>query len=308
MAEEITADGITVALTHPDKVLFPADGITKRDLARYYADVAERMLPWLRDRPATMVRYPDGLDGPRFFQKNASSYFPGWITRAVVGKEGGQVEHVVCDKPATLVYLANQACIEIHAFTSRVDKLDAPDQMVFDFDPPDGATFADVRRAALWAHDLLDGELGLTTFVRTTGGRGLHVHVPLNRRADFDAVREFAHRTAEVLARRHPDAITTEQRKDKRGTRIYADIMRNAYAQTVVASYGVRARPGAHVATPLVWAEVEDDKLEPGQFTMATIRARLDATADPRRDPWAGFPGSGQGLSDPAKRLANLES
>ena len=217
MAVEITVGGITVPLTHPDKVLFPADGITKADLARYYADVADRMLPWLRDRPISMVRYPDGLDGQRFFQKNVPSYFPDWIRRVRVGKEGGQVEHAVCDKPATLVYLANQACIEIHAFTSRADKLDAPDQLVFDFDPPDGKRFADVRRAALWARDLLDGDLGLTSFVRTTGGRGLHVHVALNRRADFDAVREFAHQAAEVLARRHPDAITTEQRKDKRG-------------------------------------------------------------------------------------------
>ena len=304
MAEEITADGITVALTHPDKVLFPADGITKRDLARYYADVAERMLPWLRDRPATMVRYPDGLDGPRFFQKNASSYFPGWITRAVVGKEGGQVEHVVCDKPATLVYLANQACIEIHVFTSRADQLDRPDQLVFDFDPPDGMRFADVRRAALWARDLLAGELDLTSFVRTTRNRGLHVHVPLNRRADFDAVLEFAHQAAGFLARRHPDAITTEQRKDKRGMRIYADVMRNAYAQTVVASYGVRARPGAHVATPLSWAEVEDESLEPARFTMAAVRARLDGGSDP----WAHFADSRHGLGDAAKRLAKLDA
>jgi bifunctional non-homologous end joining protein LigD len=303
MAEEITADGITVQLTHPDKVLFPADGITKRDLARYYADVAGQMLPWLRDRPISMVRYPDGLGGPRFFQKNASAYFPDWIRRVVVSKEGGQVEHVICDKPATLVYLANQACIEIHEFTSRADKLDAPDQMVFDFDPPDGAAFADVRRAALWARDLLGGELGLTSFVRTTGGRGLHVHVPLNRRADFDAVRDFTHHVAQVLARRYPDAITAEQRKDKRGQRIYADVMRNAYAQTVVASYGVRARPGAHVATPLDWAEVEDEKLAPGRFTMATVRARLSG-----RDPWAGFTQSGQGLSEAARRLARLEA
>ncbi len=177
MAAEIAAGGITVPLSHPDKVLFPDDGITKEDLARYYADVADRMLPWLRDRPITMVRYPDGLGGQRFFQKNAPSYFPDWIHRAEVGKEGGQVEQVVCDRPATLVYLANQACIEIHAFTSRVDKLGAPDQMVFDFDPPDDERFADVRRAALWARDLLEGELGLTSFVRTTGGRGLHVHV-----------------------------------------------------------------------------------------------------------------------------------
>ena len=304
MAQEITADGITVPLSHPDKVLFPGDGITKADLARYYADVADAMLPWLRDRPVSLVRLPDGLGGQRFFQKNAPSYFPGWIRRVRLGKEGGEVEHVICEKPATLVYLANQACIEIHEFTSRADKLDAPDQMVFDFDPPDGERFADVRRAALWARDLLAGELGLTSFVRTTGGRGLHVHVALNRRAGFDTVREFTHQAAEVLARRHPDAITTEQRKDKRGTRIYADVMRNAYAQTVVASYGVRARAGAPVATPLNWADVEDENLKPAQFTMATVRARLDGGADP----WADFTESRHGLADAAKRLAKLNA
>ena len=212
MTAEITAGGISVPLTHAGKVLFPGDGLTKEDLARYYADVADVMLPWLRDRPVTMVRYPDGLDGQRFFQKNAPAYFPGWIRRVEVGKEGGVVEHAVCDKPATLVYLANQACIEIHGFLSRADKVEVPDQLVFDFDPPDGQHFGDVRRAALWARDLLDGELGLTCFVRTTGGRGLHVHVALNRRADFDATREFAHQAAEVLAGRYPDVITTEQR------------------------------------------------------------------------------------------------
>src|ERR1700748_3305019 len=167
MAVQITVGGITVPLTHPDKVLFPGDGITKADLARYYADVADRMLPGLGGRPVPMVRYPDGLDGPRFFQKNAPSYFPDWIRRVRVGKEGGEVEHVVCDKPATLVYLANQACIEIHAFTSRADRPGVPDQIVFDFDPPDGARFAAVRQAALRARDLLEHDLGLTSFVRT---------------------------------------------------------------------------------------------------------------------------------------------
>ncbi len=304
MAEEITVGGIAVPLSHPDKVLFPADGITKEDLAGYYADVAGRMLPWLRDRPITMVRYPDGLTGQRFFQKNAPTYVPGWIRRVTVGKEGGQVEHVVCDKPATLVYLANQACIEIHTFISRADNPDAPDQMVFDFDPPDGKRFADVRCAALWARDLLDGELGLTSFVRTSGGRGLHVHVPLNRRADFEVVREFARRIADVLASRHPDVITTEQRKDKRGDLVYADVMRNAYAQTVAASYTVRARPGAPVATPLGWAEVEDDTLEPSQFTMAAVRSRLDGG----KDPWAAFGHSRHGLGEAGQRLAKLES
>jgi len=128
--------------------------------------------------------------------------------------------------------------------------------------------------------------------------------VPLNRRADFDAVLEFAHQAAGILARRHPEAITTEQRKDKRGMRIYADVMRNAYAQTVVASYGVRARPGAHVATPLSWAEVEDESLEPARFTMAAVRARLAGGGDP----WADFAESRHGLGDAAKRLAKLDA
>jgi bifunctional non-homologous end joining protein LigD len=301
---QIEAGGITVPLTHPDKVLFPDEGITKADLAHYYADLAASMLPWLEDRPITMVRYPDGLTGQRFFQKNASSYFPDWIRRAELPKEGGTVEHVICDKPATLVYLANQACIEIHGFTSRVDRVDRPDQFVIDFDPPDNEHFALVRRAARWARELLDGELGLTTFVRTSGGRGLHVHVRLDRRADFEAVRDFTHRAAAVLAARHPDAITVEQRKDKRGDLVYADIMRNAYAQTVIANYAVRARPGAPVATPLDWAELDDDTLGPRRFTMATIAGRLAST----EDPWAGFAAARNGLGEATRRLAKLES
>jgi bifunctional non-homologous end joining protein LigD len=302
MTEQITANDITVKIPNAAKVLFPDDGITKADLARYYADVAGPMLPWLRDRPVTMMRYPDGLGGPRIVQKNVPAYFPDWIRRVDVPKEGGTVEQAVCDKPADLVYLASQACIEVHAFTSRADQLDAPDQMVFDFDPPDDKHFTEVRNAALWARELLDDELGLTSYVRTTGGRGLHVHVPLDRRAGFDPVRDFTHRAAALLASRHPDAITTEQRKDKRGERVYADVMRNAYAQLVVASYSVRARPGARVATPLSWSEVADAGLEPGQFTVATVRARLGSTDDP----WRDFARTRYGLGRSSKRLAEL--
>ena len=301
MTEEITAGDITVRIPNAAKVLFPDDGITKEDLARYYADAAGRMLPWLRDRPVTMMRYPDGLTGQRIVQKNVPAYFPDWIRRVDVPKEGGVVEQAVCDKPADLVYMAGQACIEVHGTTSRADRIDAPDQMVFDFDPPDAKHFAAVRQAALWTRELL-GELGLSSYVRTTGGRGLHVHVALDRQAGFDQVRDFTHRVATVLASRYPDVITAEQRKDKRGERVYADIMRNGYAQTVVASYGVRARPGATVATPLSWSEVEDADLEPGQFTISTIRVRLDR-AD---DPWDGFTRARYGLGRASERLAEL--
>jgi len=248
------------------------------------------------------MRYPVGLKGQRIVQKNVPAYFPGWIRRVAVPKEGGVVEQAVCGQPADLVYLASQACIEVHAFTSRIDKLDAPDQLVIDFDPPDDKHFSLVRSAALWARELIEDELGLTSYVRTTGGRGLHVHVALDRRARFDVVLDFTHRVAALLASRHPDVITAEQRKDKRGERVYADIMRNAYAQLVVALYAVRARPGAPVATPLTWPEVEDTGLEPHQFTVSTVRARLDSPDDP----WDGFTRARHGLGQASKRLAEL--
>src|SRR6185437_631643 len=207
MAEEITAGGITVPLTHPDKVLFPGDGITKADLARYHADVAGAMLPWISGRPVSMVRYPDGLDGERFFQKNAPAYFPRWIRRVTVGKEGGEVGHVVCDKPATLVYLANQACIEIHAFTSRADRPEVPDQVVFDFDPPDGERFAAVRRAA--RPRAAAAPVGLRC--------GARVHSPGGRRAGPQAPGRHHHRAAQGqagdahLRRRHAECLRPDR-------------------------------------------------------------------------------------------------
>ena len=201
-AKSLTAGGIEVELSHTDKVLFPGDEITKGDLIEYYADVADRMLPYLRERPIAMARYPDGIKGPRIFQKNVPDYFPDWITRTEVKKQGGVLHHVICDKPATVVYLANQACIELHVFLSQVGQLDHPDQLVFDLDPPGDDQFGEARRAALLLRDLLEGELGLTTFVKTTGGHGLHVYVPLRPVAGFDTVRGFARQAAGVLTAR----------------------------------------------------------------------------------------------------------
>jgi DNA primase len=186
------------------------------------------------------------------------------------------------------VYLANQACIELHAFLSTLDRIDEPDQLIFDLDPPDGSRFDDVRACALALRELLTGELGLPTFVKTTGGHGLHVHVPLKARQHFDTTREFARLAAEVLAARNPDLVTTEQRKAKRGPRIYADIMRNAYAQLAVAPDSVRARPGAPVATPLSWHELDDTALRPERFTLRTVPGRI-READRSGGPWAGL-------------------
>lgn len=302
--EGVTAGRITVELSSTGKVFFPGDGITKGDLIGYYQGVADRMLPYLAGRPVVMARYPDGITGQRIVQKNVPDYFPDWVSRVTVPKQGGTVHHVLCDKPATLVYLANQACIEPHVFLSRTDRLGCPDQLVIDFDPPRAEDFDAARQAALWLRELLDGEFGVTPFVKTTGGKGLHVHLPLDRKAGFDEVREFAAGLAAVLAAQHPDVLTTEQRKDSRGNRVYLDIMRNSYAQTVVAPYAVRAREGANVATPLHWDEVEDKNLEPGAFSLRTIPNRLAGT----EDPWAGMARRRYGLARLRQHLDRVRS
>jgi bifunctional non-homologous end joining protein LigD len=299
---EVIRDGrITVELSHPGKVLFPADGVTKGDLVQYYLAVAGRMLPLIAERPVTMIRYPDGITAHPILQKNAPDYFPDWVTCAEVAKQGGSVHHVICDKRATLAYLANQACVELHVFLSRVGSLDHPDQLIFDLDPPDDEQFAGVRRAALVLRELLESDLGLTAYVKTTGGKGLHVHVPLDAAQDFDAVRQLARQAGGVLAARAPDLVSTEQRKDKRGGLIYADAMRNAYGQHAAAPYSVRGRPGAPVATPLDWAELDDDGLSPHQFTVATVPGRLAGD-----DPWAGMPRRRYSARKAAERLSQI--
>jgi bifunctional non-homologous end joining protein LigD len=301
--DKVRVGRVTVELSNTAKVLFPRDGITKGELVEYYRAVAGAMVPLLKDRPAAMTRFPDGIGSGGIVQKNVPGYFPDWITRARVRKEGGSLRQVVCDKPATIVYLANQACIELHAFLSRLDHIREPDQLIFDVDPPDANRFGDVRVCALRLRELLTGELGLPAFVKTTGGKGLHVHVPLNARQDFGTVREFARHAAEVLAARNPGLVTTEQRRDKRGPRIYLDIMRNAYAQLAVAPYSVRARPGAPVATPLSWDELEDGALRPGQFTLHTVPDRIRGG---RGGPWAGLARRRAGLTKAQESVRRL--
>ncbi|MEU8434473.1 non-homologous end-joining DNA ligase [Streptomyces sp. NPDC029216] len=270
-----------VEISRPDKVLFPGDGITKDDLAGYYRTVARRMLPHLRGRPLMLERHPDGTDGPAFMQKDVPDHFPDWIHRAELPKEGGTVTYVICDDTATLLYLADQACTTPHRFLSKADRPGHPDRLVFDLDPA-GEDFTPVREAALGLHQLLD-ELELPSLLMATGSRGLHVVVALDRRTPFDDVRDFARGVADVLAARHPDRFTTEARKKARRGRLYLDIGRNAYAQTAVAPYAVRARPGAPVAAPLAWSELDDPDLTARRWTLATVEGLLGN--DPWQDP-----------------------
>jgi bifunctional non-homologous end joining protein LigD len=276
-----------VRISNPDKVLFPADGITKLDLAGYYAAVADAMVPHVRDRPLNLWRWNKGIDEPVVVQQAIPKGAPEWVRRVAVSRRrGGEVCHAVGGEAATLVWLANQNCITPHAWTARADRPDHPDRIVFDFDPPDDgdSQFEAIRAGALAIGDLLR-ERGLEPFAMTSGSRGLHVVAPLRRGPDSDRVRAVAGELAEEVAERLPDQLTTSWRKAGRGGRVLVDAARNTYAQTAVAPYAVRAKPGAPVATPLAWEELSDPDLHPRRWTLATVPERLES----RGDPWEGI-------------------
>ncbi len=297
---KLTFGPYTVETSHEDKVLFPEAGITKGDLVTYYRELAPVMVPYLEERPLTLHRFPDGIGEGGFYQKEAGGYFPDWIERETVKKEGGTVHHVICNNAATLVYLADQAAITPHPWLSRRDRIRHPDLLVFDLDPP-GEGFALVRRAARDLRTLLE-ELGLAVFVKSTGSKGLHVVAPLDRSEDFDTVRALARDAARVLAARHPDRLTVEVRKEKRKGRLFLDTGRNAYAQTAVAPYAVRALPGAPVAAPLDWEELGDSGLDARTYTLGNLRRRLGQ----RDDPWKGMMRHARGLGGPRRKLDAL--
>ena len=279
----VGVDGREIQISRPEKVLFPEDGITKGELIEYYARIAPWMLLHLRDRPLTLERYPNGINTKRFFQKEVSSYFPNWIQRATMEKVGGKVTHVICNDTATLVYLANQACVTPHIFLSRLDNVHHPDQLVFDLDPQ-GEDFDVVRSTARSFKQLLD-ELGLPAFLKTTGSRGLHVVVPLQPREEYEPVRNFSRELAGIVVSKAPKERTMEQLKAQRGNRVFIDTNRNGYAQLVAPAYAVRARKGAPVSVPLDWSELKKKSLTSNTFTIRTVFDRLENTSDP----WAGF-------------------
>ncbi|MCF6525762.1 non-homologous end-joining DNA ligase [Streptomyces sp. JJ36] len=295
--ETVRAGRRGIPLHRPGKVLFPDDGLTKRDLAHYHRAAARVMLPHLRGRPLMMLRHPDGIDDGAVVQKHVPDHFPDWIRRAEMPKEGGTVTHVLCEDTATLVYLADQACVTPHRWLSRADRPDHPDRLVFDLDPAEGTGFADVRWTARRLRALLEEELELPTRLMTTGSKGLHVLVHLDRRAGFDAVREFAADVAGLLAARHPERLTTRQRKTERRGRVYLDVQRNGYAQTAVAPYAVRALPGGPLAVPVSHDELDDPELTPRRWTLAEPGDRLE------KDPWHGLPSRGRGLRAARRRL-----
>lgn len=280
-------DGATiggVVISNANKVWWPDEGITKGDIARFYHAISPLLLPWMRDRPLTAERCPDGILGGCFYRKN----FPeGNIPvdaprlRLRAASTGKDVNYLVGGNLDALLGLVRVGCISVHVMNSRAQSMRDADWLAFDLDPSSGE-FRDTIRAGRALRVVLD-ELSLVSFPKTSGSRGLHVFVPLRSGQSQDDVTAFAVRIGEELARREPDLVTMEHRKKERGARVYADPFRNAYLQTIVTPYSVRRRPGATVSTPLAWDEVTP-KLDPTRFTIRNFDKRVA-----KGDPWKDF-------------------
>jgi bifunctional non-homologous end joining protein LigD len=265
-------------ITHPEKVLFPGDGITKGDLALYYEAIAPVMVPHIRARPVTMERYPAGIDKKGFIQKDVSKGFPDWLTRVEVPKKGGVVHYPLVTDTRSLLWLANQNSITPHVWTARVPDLHHPDICIFDLDPSTEDAGM-LREGALALRDLL-AELGLPSWVKTSGSKGYHIAVPLDRKAKTGAVAGFAQGVGAALVARQPKLFTQEFHKADRGRRILVDTGRNGFGATFAAVYAVRARPGAPVSAPCTWDEIASGAIGPRSVTLKTMPDRMADVGD----------------------------
>lgn len=275
-----------IEISHPGKVLFPDTGMTKKDIAEYFERIAEYMLPHIEGRPLTLRQFTEGIDKEGFYHKHAPDYFPDFIQRLSVpmhSKSGKKMKMVMANEAADLVYFAGQNAIELHMGLSRSGALEKPDQIIFDLDPSDD-DFEKVRQTAFALKDMLD-EHEITSFVKTTGSRGLHIHVPLHVDRKFERVKAVARNIAEKLHQGNPKLTTMEQRKDKRGDRVFIDYLRNDYGMTAIAPYSLRALKNAPVATPIDWDELKGHSLGPQTYTLSNIFRRLAQ----KKDPWKDF-------------------
>ena len=293
-------------ITHPEKILFPAvggaPGITKGELATYYETVAPVMVPHISGRPITMERYPAGIGQKGFMHKDVSRGFPAWLERVEVPKKDGTVHHPLVTDTRSLLWITNQNCITPHVWTSRVPNLYHPDICVFDLDPSEDRPEI-LRAAALGLRDLLE-ELGLPSWVKTTGSKGYHIVVPLDGSQDMGVVARFAHTVGRAFIARDPENLTEEFSKADRGRRIYVDTGRNGYSATFAAPYAVRAKPGAPVSAPCRWEEIERGEAAPATFTLRTMADRVATSGDL----WADMRRRKRSLRQPIERLERLKA
>ena len=287
-------------ITHPEKVLFPADGITKGDLAAYYEAIAPVMIPHIKNRPVTMERFPAGIGKKGFIQKDVSKGFPAWLQRVEVPKKDGVVHHPLVTDTRSLLWLANQNSITPHVWVTRAPDLYHPDICVFDLDPSVDDDKA-LRAAALALREVLD-ELGLPSWIKTSGSKGYHIAVPLDGKSDTGDVAGFAHAVGTLLVMRHPKTLTQEFHKADRGTRILVDTGRNGYSATFAAAYAVRARDGAPISAPCTWEEVEQGSVQPKTFHLRNMSERVEKVGDL----WADMRRRKRSLRGPVARLRKL--
>jgi bifunctional non-homologous end joining protein LigD len=289
--DDEAAEVAGVRLTHPDRVLYPEQGITKRELAEYYVTVADRMLPHVRGRPLTLVRCPAGAQTECFYQRRAGKGTPRALGRVKVPVEGEEETYLVADTLPALLSLVQMGVLELHVWGARRDRLDRPDRMILDLDPAEGIAWGEVVEAAREVRERL-AAAGLESWVKTTGGKGLHVVVPISRRSPWEPVREFALRISEAMARDAPDRYLTRASKEERAGKIYVDYVRNSWSASAVAPYSTRSRPGAPVSLPLAWDELSA-RTPPGDFTVRTVPERVRQ----QPDPWADLAKARQGLT-----------
>ncbi len=273
----VNIEGKKLKLTNLEKELFP--NITKLDLINYFDEMAEYILPYLKDRPLSMHRFPNGIDGESFFQKNIGEMKQPWMkTKKIKNDEDGEiVEYLVCDDKATLIYLANLACLELHPWLSKIDDLSHPDFLVLDLDPED-VPFTKVVKVALAAKKVLD-KLDITAFVKTSGARGMHIFINVGAKYTYHQVKDFAEILAHLINKEIPEITSLERLPEKRQHKVYIDWLQNAEAQTVVAPYSPRPKPNASVSTPLEWNEL-NSKLDPKDFTIHNIKSRVQKKGD----------------------------
>ncbi len=284
MEKEVSYNKHSFEIGNLDKTFYPSAGLTKVDIIEYYEKIADTILPYLKNRPLTLQRFPNGIDDENFYQKDKPDYFPIWIKSIETKKqEGGKIEYVMCNDKASLIYLVNQAGIIFHTGLSTKNNLNNPDKIIIDLDPSD-ANFETIKTAAQRIRKIIEEKLNATAFVMTTGSRGLHVMLPIKPEEGFDTVREFSQNLATYIAKQYPEDLTTAVRKNKREGKLFLDVARNALGQTAVCPYSLRAIKNAPIATPLEWDELA--KLESAQaYTVGNIFRRL-AQKD---DPWKKF-------------------
>lgn len=295
-------DEYDVKVSNLDKIFYEKAGVTKGDIIEYYMKIFSNMETHIAERPLTLHRYPDGIKGEDFYQKETPEDIPDYVeTVEIEKKENGSQQQLVCSNKATLIYLADLGTIEFHIWLSRRDKLHHPDKLVFDLDPP-GDDFEPVRDAAFDLRDVME-EIEIKPYVMTTGSDGLHMAAYFDREHEFDEMRDFAKKIAAQLADDYPEKYTTEVRKNKRRGRLFLDVARNAYGQTSVAPYSLRAREECSVATPLDWDELHDPDIYSRSYTIENIFQRLGQ----KDDPWVDFYDNQSSLDEVQEKIEDME-